>query len=235
MSAAVLDWPGHFGAMGAEYDDRAFAGRALRALGERELSIVNRGIGNGHGRAALDIGAGTGRFTSLLLAAGWRVTAFDGSAEMLRVIAQRASGAVTVQGRLGEPLPFVDGQFDAVLAMRVVKYVADTGAALREMVRVVRPSGRVVFDVANRRSLARFGYGRSVVGMVTRASLRTHASEVGLLIDEVHAGPRLPHPALAHARSARAARVAGVTERALGALLGPECGTRSLVVVARRA
>ena len=229
----VLDWPDYFGEMGATYDQRAFSGSAMSALASRELAIVTDRIGPGPG-SVLDIGAGTGRFTTALLDAGWKVTSFDGSARMLAVIGERAPAAELVEGRLGEPLPFATAAFDALVAMRVVKYVADTGAALRQMARVVAPGGRLVFDVANRRSLARFGYGGSAMGMVTSRSLRVMASAAGLAIEEIHDGPRLPHPVLVRAGTPRSAALAAGVERNLSRVLGCEVGSRSLIVVAAR-
>ena len=43
-----------------------------------------------------------------------------------------------------EALPFDDGQFDAVVAVNSVFYAASIDAAMRELVRVARPRGRVV-------------------------------------------------------------------------------------------
>lgn len=51
----------------------------------------------------------------------------------------------TIDYRVGsaEELPFSTGMFDIVRAARVLIYVEDVGRALREMRRVVRPSGRL--------------------------------------------------------------------------------------------
>ena len=231
----VADWPSHFGAMGAGYDERAFAGSALAALGDRELAIVLASLGAGRGRWVLDIGAGTGRFSAALVNAGWRVTAFDGSAVMLRCLASRVPDAKRVQGRLGDPLPFLTGRFAAVVAMRVLKYVADTPSALSEIARIAEPGAPVVFDAANGRSLARLGYVGSPIGYVTPASIRRLAADQGLSVTAVHDGPRLPHAVLACASSPRASRFTAAVERGLGCVLGPTRGARSLIVDARRA
>src|SRR5919198_1151518 len=49
-----------------------------------------------------------------------------------------------------ERLEFSEGSFDAVLAMGVLEYLPSRDAALREMVRVLRPGGHVVLTVPNR-------------------------------------------------------------------------------------
>jgi SAM-dependent methyltransferase len=230
----VADWPAHFGAMGANYEQRAFTGSALSAQSDHELSIVLDALGPGNGRTLLDIGAGTGRFTVPLLAAGWKVTSLDGSSEMLDCIGSRASAATLVLGRLGEPLPFNDEEFDAVVAMRVVKYVPETADALAEMVRVARPGGAVLFDVANRSSVARFGYADSPMGFVTPTSLRTIAASVGLEMKATHDGFRLPHAVVGRAQSRLAGRLVLQIEHALARLTGPAVGARSIIVEAAR-
>jgi SAM-dependent methyltransferase len=49
-----------------------------------------------------------------------------------------------VQGS-GERLPFGDGEFDAVVCTLVLCSVADPVACVREMARVLRPGGRLLF------------------------------------------------------------------------------------------
>ncbi len=233
----VLDWPGHFGRMGAGYADRAFDGAALAALGAAELDLVLARLGDGHGRRVLDVGAGTGRFSAALAARGWQVTALDGAPEMLECIARDVPSATRVHGMLGEPLPFADATFDAVVAMRVVKYVRDTDAALGELARVARPGAPVVFDLANPVSLARWGYGRSPMGFVRPARVPSLCAAAGLVPEGVLEGPRLPHAVLARARHPLAARATRAVERTLSRLTGAGRGrlSRSVVVATTRA
>ena len=228
------DWPAHFGAMGSTYDERAFGGGALARLATQEIAIVLASLGEGRGRQVLDVGAGTGRVSAALNEAGWRVTAFDGSPEMLACLAERVPHATRVSGRLDEPLPFPDATFAAVVAIRVVKYVTDTTAALRELARVVEPRGAVVFDVANGRSLARLGYRGSPMGFVNPSTMRDAAASAGLIVRGAHDGPRLPHVVIARAVSVRADRVVERAERCLSRVLGPGRGARSIIVEATR-
>lgn len=228
-------WASYFNDLGANYDDWAFTGAGLQTLAQRELRQVTRALGGGAGRRVLDIGAGTGRFSVALNRAGWKITALDAAPEMLSVVSERVPDATTVEGRLGEPLPFEDATFDAVVAMRVIKYVHNTGAALAELARVAAPGAKVVFDLCNSRSLARVGYPGGTIGFVTPSAATRLATAAGLIVVAVHAGPRLPHPAYQRATGDLAAMGVGAVEGALRLLARGTVGARSLVLETVRA
>ncbi|MDY7102481.1 MAG: class I SAM-dependent methyltransferase [Actinomycetota bacterium] len=227
-------WARYFGSLGSRYDDVAFAGASLHNLAVGETELVRRVLGHGPAGALLDVGAGTGRFTSLAVDAGWRVTAFDAAPEMLAIIADRHPMVTTVEGQLGEVLPFPDSAFDAVVAMRVVKYVADIEGAIAELARVVAPGGSVVFDLANGRSLARFGYPRNSVSFATPAAVPELLERAGLHAVATIPGPRLPHPLYRRFRGPESARALARAERLLASVLDRETAARSLLVHAVR-
>jgi SAM-dependent methyltransferase len=227
-------WPAFFGSMGRRYDEVAFAGHALTRVAEQETRLVSEAIGQGAGRALLDVGAGTGRFSGIAAAQDWAVTAFDAAPEMLSVIRDRHPAVRTVEGTLGEVLPFASASFDAIIAMRVVKYVPDTQGALAELARVLAPGGSLLFDLANGRSLARFGYPPASVSFVTPRSVRPLLQSAGLLPVATYAGPRLPHPVYRHLSGRRGAGAVAAAERALDALLMPGAAARNLIVHAVR-
>lgn len=103
------------------------------------------------GEAVLDVGCGTGvMLPSLVEAVGpdGNVTALDHAAAFLARADRRlrdAGLADRVQLVRGDALslPFGDGTFDVSHAERVLMHLADPDAAIREMVRVTRPGGRV--------------------------------------------------------------------------------------------
>jgi SAM-dependent methyltransferase len=97
----------------------------------------------GPGTRLLDAGCGAGLLALLASLRGARVAALDASAPLLAIARERLPAADVREGDL-EALPFADASFDAVTAVNSLFYAADMGAAMREIVRVVRPGGRVV-------------------------------------------------------------------------------------------
>ncbi|MFE5308816.1 demethylmenaquinone methyltransferase [Isoptericola sp. NPDC056605] len=95
------------------------------------------------GERVLDLAAGTGTSSEPFAADGALVVPSDFSLGMLAVGKERRPDLSFVAGDATR-LPFADGAFDAVTISFGLRNVVDTDAALREMLRVVRPGGRVV-------------------------------------------------------------------------------------------
>jgi len=101
------------------------------------------------GQRVLDVGAGVGT-TAIEIANrfGCQVTAIDIDPVMLtraqaNVQAARLGGRVTVAKADIQSLQFADGSFDSVVIEAVTMFV-DRPRAVREVVRVCRPNGRVL-------------------------------------------------------------------------------------------
>jgi SAM-dependent methyltransferase len=91
-------------------------------------------------RRVLDLGAGTGRLTEVLVADGHRVLALDPSVPMLTHVAGSLTASV-VAGR-AEQVPVGDGVFDAVVVGQAFHWF-DHELAVAETARVLRPGGAV--------------------------------------------------------------------------------------------
>ncbi|MEO3811250.1 demethylmenaquinone methyltransferase [Sphaerisporangium sp. B11E5] len=109
----------------------------------------------GPGELVLDLAAGTGTSTDAFTTLGARAVACDFSLGMLRAGAERHGGSgvsdeaggangITFVGGDALRLPFGDAVFDAVTISFGLRNVQDTEGALREMLRVTRPGGRLV-------------------------------------------------------------------------------------------
>jgi SAM-dependent methyltransferase len=106
-------------------------------------SFIGRGDGD-----ALDVGCGEGRVARALLALGYRVIATDPVGELVEAAAKAQSAhGYAVAGATA--LPFDDGRFDLVVAYNVLMDVEDVPAALKEMRRVVRPTGQLVISIVH--------------------------------------------------------------------------------------
>jgi ubiquinone/menaquinone biosynthesis C-methylase UbiE len=76
------------------------------------------------------------------------VTLCDVSPEMLEEARSRWPGLRLVEAD-ARSLPFADGEFDAAIATDLAPHLPDLVEGLRELARVVRPGGTVVFDTSN--------------------------------------------------------------------------------------
>lgn len=103
------------------------------------------------GDRVLDVGAGTGYYTTILARRGARVTALEPSPEMRRSLVSRlaAAGVTGVEPRDGRfPADLgVDGPFDGALSIGALNYVARLDQALAGLREVLRPGGWAVFNV----------------------------------------------------------------------------------------
>jgi SAM-dependent methyltransferase len=110
-------------------------------------------LGDVRGRRVLEVGCGAAQCARWLATQGGVVTALDVSAGQL-VHARRLGAATGVVVPLVQAdataLPFADECFDvACSAFGAVPFVADSGAVMRQVARVLRPGGRWVFSVTH--------------------------------------------------------------------------------------
>lgn len=125
-----------FAVTGDSYD--AFMGRYSLPLADAFQEV----IGLRPGQRVLDVGCGPGALTGVLedrLGAAC-VSACDPSPSFVEACARRHPG-VGVRQAAAESLPYLDGEFEAVLAQLVLHFVADPAAAAAEISRVLRPGG----------------------------------------------------------------------------------------------
>jgi demethylmenaquinone methyltransferase/2-methoxy-6-polyprenyl-1,4-benzoquinol methylase len=115
------------------------------SLGQDRLwrRAVSRALDLRPGERVLDLGAGTGTSSLPLAAAGAHVVPADFSIGMLRE-GKKRHPELPLTAADATRLPFADGVFDAVTISFALRNVHDPDAALREMLRVTRPGGRLV-------------------------------------------------------------------------------------------
>jgi ubiquinone/menaquinone biosynthesis C-methylase UbiE len=129
-------------------------------------------LGVATGERVLDLGAGTGKLTRVLLAAGLDAVAVEPLAELRAVLAERIGEDRVVEG-VAEEIPLPDGSVAAVSVADAFHWF-DRPRALVEIRRVVRPGG-----------------GLAILDKVPDWSGASWADAVGALV--VDSRPEHPH------------------------------------------
>ncbi|UCG23050.1 MAG: class I SAM-dependent methyltransferase [Chloroflexota bacterium] len=124
---------------------RGEPGYVWRSGQERRLAMV-RQWADLSGRV-LDNGCGLGTWLEALRPYSRHRFGLEPEFERATQARPRAEGVVQA---VGERLPFDDDSFDVVLSNEVIEHVADDRLAVREMVRVAKPGGRIVIFCPNR-------------------------------------------------------------------------------------
>jgi ubiquinone/menaquinone biosynthesis C-methylase UbiE len=97
------------------------------------------------GAFLLDVGCGTGRWLRRYQELGFRATGVDATPGMLGRAIECGTTSPLIAGEAGY-LPFADAKFDCVSDITVVQHIPHSlqPLALREMVRVLKPGGRLI-------------------------------------------------------------------------------------------
>ena len=146
MSRADLDKdPADVASMFDEVAERYDLVNDLLAVGQtrRWRRAVIDAVNPKAGERVLDLAAGTGTSSVPFAKAGALVIPVDFSLGMLRVGKRKHPGLPFVAGD-GLALPFADGVFDAATISFGLRNLHDLQGGLAELMRVVRPGGRLV-------------------------------------------------------------------------------------------
>ena len=139
--------------------ERGEPSHVWRAGQERRLSMIREAAGDRlNGRVFVD-GCGLGAYLEKLAVSANPAIGLD--IEHERTMQARRKTPRVVCGA-GEYLPFPADSFDLILSHEVLEHVQDDQAAIREMVRTLRPGGRLVLFCPNR------GYPFETHGMYWR-------------------------------------------------------------------
>jgi ubiquinone/menaquinone biosynthesis C-methylase UbiE len=146
-----------------ELDARIFHPRYMRLTADESgvpfsAFVPFRELG---GRDVLEVGCGSGIAVQLFAEAGANVTAVDLTPWAVATTRRRMDAfglAADVREADGESLPFEDGSFDLVFSWGVIHHTTDMQAALGELIRVLRPGGRLVLMLYHRRSIFFLAY-----------------------------------------------------------------------------
>ena len=104
------------------------------------------------GGVVLENGCGIGLYIEHLARHAENVLGLEFDLErtvQARQMVDSISNAAIINGK-GEELPFPEGKFDVIISHEVIEHVQDDRQAAAEMVRCLRPGGRVVLFAPNR-------------------------------------------------------------------------------------
>jgi len=114
---------------------------------ERRLKMILDAAGERiHGRI-LENGCGVGMYVEHLAPYGGQIIGLEYDFERAAEAGTRSPGILNAAG---ESLPFPSNAFDLILSHEVLEHVQDDAQAVREMIRVLKPGGRIVIFVPNR-------------------------------------------------------------------------------------
>jgi len=113
----------------------------------RRLEMVLRAAGDLTSGTALVNGCGVGMYLEHLAPEFAAVVGLDIEPDRLREAKTRSE---LILNGAGEHLPFPEESFNLVLSHEVLEHVTDDRAAIREIVRVLHPGGRLVLFCPNR-------------------------------------------------------------------------------------
>jgi ubiquinone/menaquinone biosynthesis C-methylase UbiE len=122
--------------------DFAVIGTTLQIVGE----LLCEAADVGGGEKVLDVAAGNGNATLAAARRFARVTSTDYVPALLEGGRRRAEAeglVVTFEGADAEALPYPNASFDVILSTFGVMFAPDQERAAAELVRVVRPGGRI--------------------------------------------------------------------------------------------
>jgi len=118
-----------------------------RAGQQRRLEMIIRAAGSRLNGTILENGCGVGMYVEKLAALGGRVIGLEFDLERASEAGMRSREIVNAAG---EFIPLPASVFDLILSHEVIEHVQDDRAAVREMIRVLKPGGRAVVFCPNR-------------------------------------------------------------------------------------
>ncbi len=168
----------------ATYDRQRFGGPSGERVSNRELDLALDMLPTDG--TILDLACGTGRMAAAVIGRGQPAIGVDSSLPM----AARAEAA-GVPAAVGDAFstPFRDDLFDGVVSLRFAFHYEELAPLLKEMRRVTRPGGTLVFDTYSWSPRAAVPLGArawgSKVQVHTRAAVAREAARAGLRITRI--------------------------------------------------
>ena len=118
-----------------------------RAGQQRRLDMIVRAAGDRIRGNILENGCGVGMYVEHLSPLGGQVLGLEYDLERA---AEAHRNSPHIFNAAGEFVPLASGTFDLILSHEVIEHVQDDCAAIREMIRALKPGGRIALFCPNR-------------------------------------------------------------------------------------
>jgi SAM-dependent methyltransferase len=118
-----------------------------RAGQQRRLDMITKAAGNRIGGLVLENGCGVGMYIEKMTSLGAHVIGLEYDLERA---AEAKINSDEIINAAGEFIPLPSSTFDLILSHEVIEHVQDDRAAICEMIRVLKPGGRVVIFCPSR-------------------------------------------------------------------------------------
>jgi SAM-dependent methyltransferase len=118
-----------------------------RAGQQRRLDMIVRAAGDRIAGRILENGCGVGMYVEHLSAFGGNVIGLEYDFERA---AEAGENSPNIINAAGEFIPLSSSAFDLILSHEVIEHVQDDRTAVREMIRVLKPGGRIALFCPNR-------------------------------------------------------------------------------------
>ena len=131
----------------AQAAERGEPSYVWRSGQQRRLDMIKAAAGKRIEGKILENGCGVGLYLEHLSPLGGELIGME--YELSRAI-QAKEKSSQILGAAGEYVPFPTNTFDLILSNEVIEHVADDKQVVREMVRTLKPGGRIVLFCPNR-------------------------------------------------------------------------------------
>ena len=135
----------------SEYDNY-YLSETGKKIDKIEKQIISFYLSNLLRGNLLELGSGTGHWTSFFCQKGFNVTAIDESEAMIKIAnSKKISNASFLKADAGH-LPFPDHSFPVVATITMLEFVEDPAKILDEINRVLKPGGSLIVGCLNKNS-----------------------------------------------------------------------------------
>jgi ubiquinone/menaquinone biosynthesis C-methylase UbiE len=185
----------HWNELGDNYND-AWTGFAKQRMSEKELKLITSNITSS--KKILDIGFGTGRIIQALSEKfpSAEIFGVDVALKMVKHCEHRFAGNPQIKrlivGNAYDVDKLFNEKFDAITAVRVLKYNSNWPEIVEKLTCCLKPGGVLIYSMTNKNSLNRYGKYHIAYERTTPGYIKRMTKHLDLDVLKIHTFTRLP-------------------------------------------